>query len=623
MSCTDFLKLEQFLSSTSNPDTGALWPLVQKVEVRGRFPVLSTGIVLVDLPGHGDTDETRNNSAAEYIKRADGVVLVVDIKRAQDDRDTLAFLRSMLNQFLIDGRSVEDSVVLVATGTDNPFDENEITLGQSDQEKVDSLNKDLKDLRKSIRLHKSKSKIQPRSKRQRDVEEQIREKEQEKCLVLALSRNTKARSSIQHVFHQINSGLAPPENSTPQLPVFCVGSHDFLALLTRYRSPLTFFRKDAVNVFGYGQHGKLNFSDVVQTEIVSLKNHIRDAGESRRTKWSTDLLGRADAFSESVHLYFSEGRCPGQRLVEDKQKALEVLTNLEKRNLKNLNALLTGIKKVLLGIDQSLAKAVEKAKDAAPLGLRKFDNTHWNTYKALMARNGVYFEYDLNHKLIQTIVPEIQSNWSRGLNHRIPLDIKEAIRIIKESTFEAIDNIVEIFTGRGTLFEQTISRTLRSLAIENVFSDILENSLESISDAQRDATRSFKIIVQQQMVQQYQAAAQESGPGSFDRMKLSNLEFVKQNGPHVFNPISSHTEALLHAAVKTIENNIKTELRDLRSLLRLCLIDDINLQEDHLDLKKSILKVTVENRPRFAAKKVDLEDRRATLKMGVSNSTEE
>ncbi|KAJ6520188.1 hypothetical protein C8R45DRAFT_1120326 [Mycena sanguinolenta] len=574
-SSNDFkFQLEQFLSSTGNPNTGSLWPLVQRVEIRGRFPVLATGIVLVDLPGHGDTDETRNNSAAEYIKTADGVILGTLVCGFRCNLLNLA-QSLMLNQMLIDGRSVEDSVVLVATGTDNSFDENEITMGESDQEKVDSLNKVLKHLRKSTPLpkpKKPKSKGRPRSERQRDVEGQIQEKEREKCLVLA------------------------PENPTPELPVFCVGSHDFLALLTGNRHPLTFFSKDV-------------------TGVVSLKNHIQDAGESRRIKCTTNVLGRADAFSESVHLYFSEERYPGQLAPDDKKKALEVLTNLEKSNLEELKNLLAGIKRVLLGIDQGLAKAVDKrrkqAKDAAPLALRKLEGIHWNSYKALMVRNGVYFEYDANRELTRNILPDIQSTWSRGLNYRIPLDTKQAIRRIKQSTFKAIDDIAEIFAGRGTLFEQMTSSTRRSLAVENIFSDLLENSLTSISDAQRDASRSIKTVVQQQMTPQYQTAAQVSGPGSFGRMKVSNLQFVEQNGPHVFDPINSHIEALLNAAVKTIENDIKTELRDLK--------DEVNLSEDHLDLKKAILKMTLENRPHFAAKKVDLENRRAALDIYASD----
>ncbi|KAJ7269366.1 P-loop containing nucleoside triphosphate hydrolase protein [Mycena haematopus] len=611
------LQLEQFLSASGNSDAGVLWPLVQRVEIRGKFPVLSTGIILVDLPGHGDGDETRNNSAAEYIKNADGVILVVDVKRAQDDRDTRAYLRTMINQFIIDGRSVEDSVVLVATGTDIPFNENEIAVGEGDREKIHSLNKELMDLRKSTR---PPNKHQSKSRQQLDVEDKIREKEREKGLVLALSRIAKARFSIQCLFRQINAGLAPAENAIPQLPVFCVGSHDFLALLTGFRTPLTFFNEDA-------------------TEIVDLKKHITGTGESRRLRWVTDLLGRADTFSESVHLYFSEDRYPGQLVPEDKEKALGLLIALETSNLQELKDGLDGIEEVLSDIARDLAKAVAKTMKAAPKVLQKFGALHWNTYKACMRCNGVYFEYDLNRELTQTILPGIQSTWNGGINYRVPLIIKDVIRSIEQSTFKAIDDVVEVLAGRGTLFEQTVSGTRRSLAIENILGDALERSIKCMSDAQRSvkfdarrycslqhilraASRSFRTTVQDHMSEQYQSVAQESGPGSWERMKKSNHEFIKQNGPSVFNPINSRTDGLLHEAITKIRVDVKTELRDMTVLLRLRLIDEINLSEDHLDLKESILQFTAENRPRFAAKRKDLEDRRVALNMDLDKGVD-
>ncbi|KAJ6575491.1 hypothetical protein B0H19DRAFT_1064152 [Mycena capillaripes] len=121
------MKLEEFLSSSSGNSNEAtasvapcteVGPKVLQVEIHGRFSVLSTGIILVDLPGHGDNDDNRNNFAADYVKTADGVILVTDAKRAQNDRDTHSYLRKTLNQVIMDGRSIEDFVVLAATGTD-------------------------------------------------------------------------------------------------------------------------------------------------------------------------------------------------------------------------------------------------------------------------------------------------------------------------------------------------------------------------------------------------------------------------------------------------------------------------------------------------------------------------
>jgi hypothetical protein len=60
-----------------------------------------------------------------------------------------------------------------------------------------------------------------------------------------------------------------------------------------------------------------------------LQRHIHAAGLSRRLKWAADLLERADAFSESIHLYFSEGRHSDDLPAENKQKALDVIAALE------------------------------------------------------------------------------------------------------------------------------------------------------------------------------------------------------------------------------------------------------------------------------------------------------
>ncbi|KAJ7806483.1 hypothetical protein B0H14DRAFT_3484073 [Mycena olivaceomarginata] len=84
----------------------------------GAFPVLSTGITLVDLPGHGDVDNVRDSLANEYMRDADAVFLVTPIARAIDDRDTHKYLKQHLSQIIVDGRISEKSIALILTGAD-------------------------------------------------------------------------------------------------------------------------------------------------------------------------------------------------------------------------------------------------------------------------------------------------------------------------------------------------------------------------------------------------------------------------------------------------------------------------------------------------------------------------
>ncbi|KAJ7897247.1 hypothetical protein B0H14DRAFT_2677519 [Mycena olivaceomarginata] len=606
------VKLEQFLSSSSNSNSGALWPLVQRVEIRGRFPVLSTGVILVDLPGSGDDDEFRNNSAAEYIKTADGVILVADVKRAQDDRDTLSYLRQHLNQFIVDGRlSGDEFMILAMTGNDVPFVASEIVLGETEKAQVDQIDKVMKGLvgeQEGLGKTKKVGKVttdlsRPRKKRKLNdgVADQIRAKQREKALLLAVIRSANVRSSMQDFFHRIHSELAPGENGDPpQLPIFCVGSHDFRALMTG------------------GLETPLVFSEEDETEIPDLQRHIHAAGLSRRLKWAADLLERADAFSESIHLYFSEGRHSGDLPAENKQKALDVIAALETRNRKEVDKLLDGIKTELSNIADNLSKTVAKAIDAAPEVIEKFSNgMRWNTYRACMKRDGWYISrrdaHDLNLELTRDIFPDIQVGWNKAVNTRIPSTIRGTIETVKRSTLEAIENVVEALSGPGALSEETTAAACRSLAIEPTFRNLSSRCQRYMSTAQKDGTRSFDTIVREQMSPQYRLAAQESGAGSLARMKNGNLEFMKHNALKVFNPINICITGRLDKAVTHIEDDMHNELRDLTASLRLCLIEEIKLPKDHKELKERILRLVTSNRPRFASKKTDIEKQQLSL----------
>ncbi|KAJ7769539.1 hypothetical protein B0H14DRAFT_2632748 [Mycena olivaceomarginata] len=99
-------KLEPFLSTC---DGGAIWPLVESVHISGPFPVLSTGITLFDLPGHGDVDNGR-----AIDDRVRSLVLHVPRLLLLSAQDTHQYLQKQVG---------EKSISLVLTGADIPFDE--------------------------------------------------------------------------------------------------------------------------------------------------------------------------------------------------------------------------------------------------------------------------------------------------------------------------------------------------------------------------------------------------------------------------------------------------------------------------------------------------------------------
>ncbi len=67
-------------------DGPAYWPLIRQVRVWCNAKALSTGAILVDLPGVADANAARNNIAKEYMKKCDCVWILAPITRAVDDK---------------------------------------------------------------------------------------------------------------------------------------------------------------------------------------------------------------------------------------------------------------------------------------------------------------------------------------------------------------------------------------------------------------------------------------------------------------------------------------------------------------------------------------------------------
>jgi len=237
-----------------------------------------------------------------------------------------------------------------------------------------------------------------------------------------------------------------------------------------------------------------------------------------------------------------------------------------------------------------------------------FGNFHWSTYKACMHFNGVYYAYDMNRDLTRKILPSIQGSWIGAINNKIPRTIEEAKENMEQNTLDAITEIISTLNGQGTAFEQPIDAARQSLGVEEALGDMLANALNNISLAQCNGTRSFNTVIQKELTPQYQRSYQQSGPGAFARTKKSNVSYLEDHGEAVFNSINIHIGKLLDDAVAKVKHEIRTDLHNLATHLRLSLVEEVNLSKDHKEVKERILQVTLENRPVIATRKMDLSD---------------
>jgi hypothetical protein len=71
---------------------GALWPLIRQVNVRCSSAALSSGAILVDLPGVADANAARNSIAKDYMKKCDCIWILASIVRATDDSKKICYI---------------------------------------------------------------------------------------------------------------------------------------------------------------------------------------------------------------------------------------------------------------------------------------------------------------------------------------------------------------------------------------------------------------------------------------------------------------------------------------------------------------------------------------------------
>ncbi|KII94798.1 hypothetical protein PLICRDRAFT_86263 [Plicaturopsis crispa FD-325 SS-3] len=98
----------------------ALWPLIRQVSVRCPSPCLSTGVILVDLPGVADANAARNSIAKDYMKKCDCIWILAPITRAVDDKTAKDLLGDAFKmQLMMDGNYDDTAITFIASKCDD------------------------------------------------------------------------------------------------------------------------------------------------------------------------------------------------------------------------------------------------------------------------------------------------------------------------------------------------------------------------------------------------------------------------------------------------------------------------------------------------------------------------
>ncbi|KAE9410407.1 hypothetical protein BT96DRAFT_931168 [Gymnopus androsaceus JB14] len=107
-------------SKKKDHNAPAFWPLIRQVNVRCHAECLSSGCVLVDLPGVADANAARNNIAKNYMKKASCIWILAPITRAVDDKTARDLLGDAFKmQLKMDGNYDDHAITFIASKTDD------------------------------------------------------------------------------------------------------------------------------------------------------------------------------------------------------------------------------------------------------------------------------------------------------------------------------------------------------------------------------------------------------------------------------------------------------------------------------------------------------------------------
>ncbi|KAG1892585.1 hypothetical protein F4604DRAFT_1700262 [Suillus subluteus] len=98
----------------------ALWPLIRQVNILCNAQALSTGAILVDLPGVADINPARNRIAKDYMKKCNCIWILAPITRAVDDKTARDLLGEAFRlQVMMDGNYDAHTITFIATKSDD------------------------------------------------------------------------------------------------------------------------------------------------------------------------------------------------------------------------------------------------------------------------------------------------------------------------------------------------------------------------------------------------------------------------------------------------------------------------------------------------------------------------
>ncbi|KIJ62384.1 hypothetical protein HYDPIDRAFT_114471 [Hydnomerulius pinastri MD-312] len=564
-------QLRQFLTSHSNSsEEPARWLLVEMVRIFGAFDALASGAVtIVDIPGFGDSNITRTKRTQEYIRNADEIVLVADMRRAVDDQATIDYLKKFLRRLIgIDGR--KGSLMVILTGSDCSVDAKQLRH-VTDKEKAGIL-----ELEQAIIEHQNVKEdlsrlrgiIMAKSRESSDLTKvnvminekwiELRDLNARKDAYVAQIRTKLVTQAFQNLYRQTYHSITQDPNSFVfPLPVFCVGSKDCLRLSGIEMGEPTVFR---------------NISD---TGVPDLRKHIQTMGQRLLFSELSATLSQSIVLIHDVRTACQKAlKTNDLRLGKYVQHAGQALNDLQKEVNDIRAQFKSKVEVELTKLRQAFESEAQKAAEGSGKVILELDKCHYKTYSAIMRRHGQWRHHDLNGKLSEPFFgEEVFVLWNNVFNDVIPA----GLRILVTEINTRFDDTLEKIRKRSQKM-RTVSEDIRHASELIVVSDKLVPARRLYNDRITTMQRSFdgstRDVLKAQLTQHYLTVGAESGKGMWTRMKALNEDrFGRLKAQEVYDRVVNRIFDDINQAQESGESYLTSALSDLYRAMSRSLVE--------------------------------------------------
>ncbi|KAL8765481.1 MAG: hypothetical protein Q9209_007452 [Squamulea sp. 1 TL-2023] len=349
------------------------------------------------------------------------------------------------------------------------------------------------------------------------------------------------------------------------LKVFCVSSRAYQKLSGRLQN------EQAVS----------GFKHIEQTEIPMLQKHCEKLTEARRIASCQKFLNNLSQLLNSQALWASTDRNGVRMTKEQRAKEKRYLAgNMEELELKLESIVKETVEELKPGVmyqavDRAMSQAVKTVQKWASrvnLANHSLGGYHWQSYKAICRRDGVYTNsfgpHDWNKALAEPMLKIIAPGWDRAFSRLLP----PVMASFAAETMAVIRSFHKEVDGRARKLGASIAKlsTLQnSLSVYNgIFKDHAGVVKDNICAAQRDINRKFVPVIQEALGRAYTACMEERGIGSFMRMKDAMYNHVNTQRFSMFQDSVDRVQSELLAMLCTQEKLLEEKIEQASVAIR-------------------------------------------------------